>query len=80
MRHSRHNLVVFVVWGAKTIYWWVVVTRSRKSYSEPAEIASIAFLVLFKNEGCRISQRIHLFVSDVNQGNEKAGRFQDFLA
>ena len=80
MRHSRHNLVVFVVWSAKTIYWWVVVTRSRKSYSEPAEIASIAFLVLFKNEGCRISQRIHLFVSDVNQGNEKAGRFQDFLA
>ena len=57
-----------------------MVARSRRSYSGPAEIASIAFLVLFKDEGCRISQRIHIFVYGVNQGNEKAGRFQDFRA
>ena len=45
---------------------------SRKSYSEPAEIASIVFLVSFKNGGRRVSPRFHLFVSDVNQGNEQA--------
>ena len=46
----------------------------------PAEIASFVFLVLFKDEGCRVSPRFHLFVSDVNQGNKETGLVQDFLA
>ena len=40
---------------------------SRKFYSEPAERASIVFLVLFKNGGRRVSPRFHIFISDVNQ-------------
>ena len=28
------------------------------------------FLVLFKDGGCRVSPRFHLYVSDVNQGKE----------
>ena len=31
------------------------------------------FLVLFKNGECRVTARFHLFVSDGNQGKEKAG-------
>ena len=31
------------------------------------------FLVLFKGEGCKESQRLHLFVSDVNQGIQEVG-------
>ena len=46
---------------------------SRKSYSEPAEISTVAFQVLLKDVGCRVSSRFHLFVSHVNQGNEEAG-------
>ena len=30
------------------------------------------FLVLFKDGGPNVSPRFHLFVSDVNQGNEEA--------
>ena len=37
------------------------------------------FLVLFKGGECRVTPRFHLFVSDVNQGKEKAGWIQDFL-
>ena len=43
---------------------------SRKSCLGLAEIASFVFLVLFKDGGCRISARFHLFVSDVDQGNK----------
>ena len=36
------------------------------------------FLVLLKGRGCRLGSRFHLFVSDVNQGNEGADWIQDF--
>ena len=45
----------------------MVVVWSRKSCLGPAGIPSSVFLVLFKDEGCRVSRRFHLFVSDVNQ-------------
>ena len=38
------------------------------------------YLVLFKSGGHKMSPRFHLFVSDVNQGNEGVGWVQDFLA
>ena len=38
------------------------------------------FLVLIKCGERRVSPRFHLFVSDVNQGNERAEWVQDFLA
>ena len=37
------------------------------------------YLVLFKGGGHKMSPRFHLFVSDVNQGNEGVGLVQDFL-
>ena len=45
---------------------------SKKSCLGPAEIASFVCRVLFKDNGCRVIPRFHLFVSDVNQGNEEA--------
>ena len=50
-----------------------MVAWSRKSCLRPAEIASFVRLVLFKDWGCKVSPRLHLFISDVNQGNEEAG-------
>ena len=38
------------------------------------------YLVLFKSGGHKMSPKFHLFVSDVNQGNEGVGWVQDFLA
>ena len=38
------------------------------------------YLVLFKGEDHKMNLRFHLFVSDVNQGNEGVGSVQDFLA
>ena len=38
------------------------------------------YLVLFKDGGHKMSPRFHLFVSNVNQGNEGVGWVQDFLA
>ena len=38
------------------------------------------FLILFKGGGCRVSSRLYLFVSDVNQRNEGAGCVQDIVA
>ena len=57
-----------------------MVAWSRKTSLGPAEIASIACLVLIKDEGCRVSPRFHLFVSGVNHCNEEAGRVKDSLA
>ena len=37
-------------------------------------------MVLFKGRGCRVSPRFQLFVSDVDQLNERVGWVQDFLA
>ena len=53
---------------------------SRKSCLGLAEITFFVFLVLFKDGGCMVSPRFHLFVLDVNQGNKDAGWVQDFLA
>ena len=35
------------------------------------------FLVLFKDGECRVTPRFHFFVSEVNQGKEKAGWIED---
>ena len=45
---------------------------SRSSCLGPVELAYFVFLVSFKDGGPSISPRFHLFVSDVNQGNEEA--------
>ena len=37
---------------------------------ELAEIISFVFLVLFKDGGCKVSPRFHLFVFNINQGKE----------
>ena len=50
-----------------------MVAWSRKSCLGPVEIASFIFLVLFKDRGPMLNIIVHLFVSDVNQGNEEAG-------
>ena len=59
---------------------WVLEAWSRKSCLGPAKITSFVFLVLFKDAVRRVSLGFHLFVSGVNQGNEKAVWIQDFLA
>ena len=42
-----------------------------REYDLIFEIGSFVLLVLFKNVwGRRVSPRFHLFVSDINQGNE----------
>ena len=50
----------------------MVVAWSRDYCLRPAEITSFVFLVLFKDGRPSASPRFHLFVSDVNQGNEEA--------
>ena len=40
----------------------------------------VRYLVLLKGGRHKMSPRFHLFVSDVNQGNEGVGWVQDFLA
>ena len=67
----RPNFVIFVVWSALIVGKWVVVAWSRKSYVELAEIISFVFLVLFKDGGCKVSPRFHLFVFNINQGKEE---------
>ena len=37
------------------------------------EITTFVFLVLFKDGGRKLSQRFHLFISGVNQGNQEVG-------
>ena len=37
------------------------------------------YLVLFEGGGHRMSPRFHIFISDVNQGNEGVRWVQDFL-
>ena len=46
---------------------------------ENGEAESGRYLVLFKGGGHKRGPRFHLFVSDVNQGNEGVGWVQDFL-
>ena len=69
----RPNFVIFVVWSALNVGGWVMLVWSRNSHSGPAKIASYVSLVSFKDGRRRISSIFHLFVFDVNQGNEVAG-------
>ena len=48
----------------------VVVAWGRKSYLRQAEISSFTYLLQFKYRERRVSLRLHLFVSDVDLGNE----------
>ena len=45
----------------------------QKVFVGPTEIVSFVFLVVFKDGGFRVNPGFHLFLSDVNQGNEDAG-------
>ena len=47
-----------------------MVPWDRKSYLGPAEILSFVYLVQFKDGGRRVSLRLHLFIFDVDPGNE----------
>ena len=38
------------------------------------------YVVLFKSGGHKMSPKFHLFVSDIDQGNEEVRGVQDFLA
>ena len=53
--------------------------RGRKSFLRPAEISSLVFLVIIKDEGCRLSPRFHVFVSDVNHRKKRQFVFKIFL-
>ena len=66
VRRTRVSFVVCVVWGALIVDGWVVVTWSRKTCIEIAEIASFVFLVLFHDQRRRVSPRFQLFFGDVN--------------
>ena len=48
----------------------MVVAWVRKSYLGPTEISSSVYLVQFKDAGCRVRLRLHLFVFDVDPGNK----------
>ena len=72
-RETRPDFVIFVVSSALIVGKWVVVAWSRKSWVELAEIISFVFQVLFKDGGCRVSPRFHLFVFNINQGKEEVG-------
>ena len=60
-RDRGPHFVIFVVWSALIVNEWVVVAWGRKSYLGPDEISSFVYLVQFKDRGCRVSLRIHLF-------------------
>ena len=62
-KDRRPYFVISVVWSAQIVSEWVLVARVRKSFLGPAEISSFVHLVQFKDGGCRVSLRLHLFVS-----------------
>ena len=49
-RGKSFNFVIFVVWSALTVSRWLVVAWDGKSRFGLAEISSLVFLVLFKDE------------------------------
>ena len=58
-------------WGDIQLACWERWEGSEATRWERLESIEVArFLVLFKGERCRVSQRFHLFVSDVNQWNK----------
>ena len=72
-RGREPNFVIFLVWNALIVGRWMVVAWSRDSCLGPTEITTLVFLVLFKDGGPSVSHpRLHLFVSDINQGNKEA--------
>ena len=75
----KPNFVTFLVWSVLIVGGSIVAAWSRISCLGRAEITSFVFLVLFKDGWPTVSTRIHLFVSDVNQGNKEAVWLQDFL-
>ena len=79
VKNKAKGLTFFLVWSAFIFGGWVVVAWSRKYCLGLTKIASFVFLVLLKDEGCRVSPRFHLFVSDVNPGNKDARWAQNFL-
>ena len=70
MGEAEGLILLCCSWSVLTGGGWVVLVWSRKSYLGPAEIASCAFLVLFKDEGRKVSLKCHLYVFDKNQRKE----------
>ena len=75
------GLVCFSVCGVSLYNWLMVVVMSYcdkftyREFNLILEIAPFVFLVLFKDVGGRrVSPRFYLFISDINQRNEEAGR------
>lgn len=69
-REKQGLILCFVVWRALISSWWLVWACTGESYLVPTEISSFVLLVRFRDWGHRFSVRCHLFVSDINQGNE----------
>ena len=55
--------------------WWVDGGDIKQKILFAAGWNSFMFLVLvlFKDKGCRVSPKFHIFFSDVNQGNKEMG-------
>ena len=68
-KKQKASFLIFVVWSALIADGWVVAC-DRKPYLGPAEISCFVYLVQLKDEGCRVSLRLHLFVFDVDSGNK----------
>ena len=49
----------------------------KTSYFGLSEIASLVFLLLFKDGERRVSPRFHLFFSDVNQWSENVNQWSE---
>ena len=67
-------------WQGSEVAGWERKEGSEVARWENGEAERWEYLVLFKDGGHNMSPRFHLFVSDVNQGNEGMGWVQDFLA
>ena len=74
-KDERFNFDIFVVWSVLTAGGWVVVAWSRKSCLGPAEIVSFVCVVLFKDEGRRVSPRFHIFFLMLIKRMKKQGEF-----
>ena len=70
MGQTEGSILLCRSWGVLIVGGWMALAFSRKSYLGPVEIVSCVFLVLFKDGGCNISPKCHLYVFDVNQGKE----------
>ena len=76
-RKTGPNSVIFVFWIALIVGGGGVMRWSRKLYSGPDEIPSFSsWFFLFKDGRSRVSPRFHLYISDVNEGNDEVGEFK----